>query len=707
MKLTKTRSLLKFGLVFVFSFIAINAIGGSKTEAASCYPPATAAYYNATIAVRIFNPDGTFKKWSSNFNINVEALNPAPYGPSSIPINTAINWPGKPGFPTSNITFNATAGGPATLSCPTWDGTNATKLIFGDGTDGYPYLACLWGTWGKGPGKEHGLGFRFTPISVGDAGGSGYFKANQAFGQVWAGQGGGTIDVNNQLGNYVFDYQLTSTANNPEGLVQADCNAITGWARDDDIAGPIEVHLFFDNMAAGIPGVIADKPHPTQGNHGYLYPMSSVTLINPYDGNQHTVKAVGINQGGGGNNELSGTWYRFGPCPPSNSRTNVYPSTIFNPDDNENPVDINFGARVEQAGTDYAVEVTRSYFILRADGSVVPIPGLPNAVETITGDKTYPTVTTSASILNVGDKACTQIKVNKREVSIGYLGAETVVVGEYTSPPDCKRKVNKPYVSFYGGDVFAGGGFGTTACNNVGDVKGYINAASRGSSAQLAVFAIGVIETFSSASLTNPPNALRFANTTTPNGTFTGDHCIRDYYNDALFTPRGGAVNFSVANTHSGQKVVRQNTNLTISENQILQDFTDINSIPSLYVVVQGDIFIDKDVSRLDGVYIAQPRADGTGGKIYTCTNGSTPYASASDLYINCNIKLTVNGALIAKDVKFLRAKGSQRDWSGDGRSGAAEEINYLPELFLAKPTAPDPVSSGASQYITTLPPIL
>ena len=86
------------------------------------------------------------------------------------------------------------------------------------------------------------------------------------------------------------------TSQNPRGVVQADCNTISGWARDDDVSGPIEVHLYFDGMATGKPGIIADRPHPTEGSHGYSYPMPSITLINPYDGNTHTVRSYGINQ---------------------------------------------------------------------------------------------------------------------------------------------------------------------------------------------------------------------------------------------------------------------------------------------------------------------------------------------------------------------------------------------------------------------------
>jgi hypothetical protein len=140
------------------------------------------------------------------------------------------------------------------------------------------------------------------------------------------------------------------------------------------------------------------------------------------------------------------------------------------------------------------------------------------------------------------------------------------------------------------------------------------------------------------------------------------------------------------------------------------------NRIPSFYLIVKGNIYIDASVSQLDGVYIAQPTGvDAAGkptdGKIYTCAvNKRAPHTS--ELYSDCNKKLTVNGSFIAQEVKLQRTKGTLRlsqPAEARGSGNIAEVFNFTPETYLAKPHDSLIDGSVGSEYdfITSLPPIL
>ncbi|MCA9331291.1 hypothetical protein KC957_04515, partial [Candidatus Saccharibacteria bacterium] len=100
------------------------------------------------------------------------------------------------------------------------------------------------------------------------------------------------------------------------------------------------------------------------------------------------------------------------------------------------------------------------------------------------------------------------------------------------------------------------------------------------------------------------------------------------------------------------------------------------------------------------------PRADGSGGTIYTCTNGSGKY-DGPGLMSYCRNTLTVYGSFIAKDVKFLRLAGSiSTANAGDAytASSAAEKFVYGPEAWL-KTTNLSP-QVGTYDSITSMPPV-
>jgi hypothetical protein len=133
--------------------------------------------------------------------------------------------------------------------------------------------------------------------------------------------------------------------------------------------------------------------------------------------------------------------------------------------------------------------------------------------------------------------------------------------------------------------------------------------------------------------------------------------------------------------------------------------------LPLFYLVVKGgDIYIDRGVSQLDGIYIAEPDSNGRGGHIYTCAGpdpanpgSDIPYdTSSTDLFSasTCQNPLTVNGAFVAKDTYFWRSNGSYYK-----QDGAAETFNYVPMLWLANPY--DPTADSGFNSLSNLPPVL
>ncbi|MBA2278908.1 hypothetical protein H0V99_00480 [Candidatus Saccharibacteria bacterium] len=154
---------------------------------------------------------------------------------------------------------------------------------------------------------------------------------------------------------------------------------------------------------------------------------------------------------------------------------------------------------------------------------------------------------------------------------------------------------------------------------------------------------------------------------------------------------------------------------------------TSRKEIPYFALIVRGNIYIDNNVTQIDGLYVAQPNG-ASGGRIYTCfpVNPLGNKYTLSELYNNCQTQLSINGALLADKVRFLRVFMSLKDatfnelpnfanGSGIFRpriNNAAEIINYTPEMYLAdRPfKLPDETAgdTDASRYdaITGLPPI-
>ncbi|GEM_PF-6859888 len=303
--------------------------------------------------------------------------------------------------------------------------------------------------------------------------------------------------------------------------------------------------------------------------------------------------------------------------------------------------------------------------------------------------------------------------------------------------------------------------------NGVGQSIDYFS----GASAEFAVFALGEIEQFSSAggrhtrtnnsgeTRTTSPIDLTFGNydptfKIADNGfgygindpavdnqktvNFGGEYgipgCNPDWFADAK-TVLPGPQTFPNANNGGpvpstvavGDKIVTYvEGNVIIDENIEFAGSwgNNPNNIPSLYIIVKGNIHISKDVTRLDGVFVAQPSgvdSDGkpVGGRIYTCTTSSGGRIAANDLYKEpndggCRQKLTVTGAFIAQQVKFLRTNGTRLNSPGAGVEASssgniAEVFVATPGLYLTRPNELLKTGSASTKYdyIQSLPPIL
>jgi hypothetical protein len=316
------------------------------------------------------------------------------------------------------------------------------------------------------------------------------------------------------------------------------------------------------------------------------------------------------------------------------------------------------------------------------------------------------------------------------------------------NPTTCSGSIiiaSKPYLRVYGGDVVAGADGLGTACGGTPPtsiITTYNNDSAGGyggAGTQFGAQATGAINYFTSAmlrsSLPAPPNGLTFANTTPPSGgnyggTFGSSPCIKDYYATAAakgITPPIGP--YTLPNSYNGiangsHIVVYVNGDAIISNPITYGSWTTLAQIPSFYLIVKGNIYIDKGVTSLDGVYVAQD--DGTGkGKIYTCASGTTPIAAnkLADTPANggCNSQLTINGAFIAQQVKFLRTFGTlsnaqasetptsaSRSCNGGTAAVCAGEVFvYGPELWLTNPGISSSSSIGSWQSVTSLPPVL
>jgi hypothetical protein len=332
---------------------------------------------------------------------------------------------------------------------------------------------------------------------------------------------------------------------------------------------------------------------------------------------------------------------------------------------------------------------------------------------------------------------------------------------------------NQPYVRFYGNDVFAGGGFGDS-CSSNGfiDAKGFGKNATHatyvGTASELAVFAVGLIQNVLPGSQRDRSSVreLAFANVDSTGvqvdpatgkfgGGFGSTLCATDYFaqeaqathlNDTvvdLSTLDSGAYSFGSGsgstislNTGAGLNdgkriVIYVDGNVEVTSNNTGRFgflnaqgiWQSISDIPSISIIVSGNIYVQSNVSTMDGTYVAQPRFsnDTATGKIYTCADGvNDPLANLTDtsaqgnaafILSKCGSKLTVTGAFLAQRVHLLRSVGTVNSGKPfesykDSSNQMAEIFRFAPELLITQGGGLPPRSTNIKiDSIVALPP--
>jgi hypothetical protein len=372
-------------------------------------------------------------------------------------------------------------------------------------------------------------------------------------------------------------------------------------------------------------------------------------------------------------------------------------------------------------------------------GYAQPAHGCPRTFPVGNTDLVAPPETiTSVSAADINRSICRAFWVNPATVGGGPASTEV-----------CVRIAGRPYLRVYGGDISAGGGQTTApgVCTNnlaaaiIGWNRGSGAPGYGGAGVQFGATALSRIFDVAT-SLNNGagaapvPSGLAFANSGAAGSNFGGSFgsapCIPDRFNTANTTALAGN-NIDTATltginryrtTSAGPFTISGNVNpnqrtilyvdgdVLLSGNVTYTGSWNTNSMPLFQLVVRGNIYVSQNVTRLDGVYVAQPNG-GPGGVIYTCANAAVPVGvpstAAGAFYNPCRNKLTINGAFAAKQVRFMRTTGTvQQANAGDVSTDpdVAEVFNFSPALWIAQPPSGSG-SSDAYDAITSLPPVL
>ena len=376
--------------------------------------------------------------------------------------------------------------------------------------------------------------------------------------------------------------------------------------------------------------------------------------------------------------------------------------------------------------------VTRSD-ILGMGPASGPIAGSQN-MNLDVGPRTWSLNFSVPASAQVGQEYCFRVQFSPRA---GYTGGSVTNNSSEDTAETCIQVQDFAYFKVHGSGVHNGAVWDTlNRCQNVTHTIGATPPVESrilsgiGTSAEYGVTSLtSEVNGFASAIILNQNIATRdrltFANTDDDElGKFLGDsipaspaECLTDLYDelDSSSLPDRPIGQIATAGTYGAAEDVNkvaylaklQNGNLTgtanfsgkavvlvegdmnvtgdVTYSANYGDYASGIKIPSLVFVVKGDIIMNQNVSRLDGLYIAIPRDDGSGGNIVTCnqTNGTQINNPCG------NTQLTVNGGFISSDVDFYRfIHGGQvaRNSAGAQDAYASEIFNFSPELYMAKP---------------------
>jgi hypothetical protein len=355
-----------------------------------------------------------------------------------------------------------------------------------------------------------------------------------------------------------------------------------------------------------------------------------------------------------------------------------------------------------------------------------------------------------------GDRYCASYNIAD---GFGWIGPGGVKI--LTAPRNaggCEGIVDRPFVRVYGNDIWAGATFagGTPSAGGAYGYSRYSDAThtSAGSGTEFGILATNSISGLSSVFLRKEASGmpyqssgLTFSNSdinNLGNAFIAGDAVtIPDWYSD---TRKAGVISTATGNIasltdgkqyqasgpltingvtgYTGQRTIYVDGDVIIASNNTYNNVrtTDLDTIPSLVIIAKGNIRINPGVTQFDAILVAQPTSATTGGLIYTC-NVSAGLENSDLFRDTCKNKLRVNGALIAKQVRFLRTGGTLRDVPVESPGAsptkykletyyddhAAESIRMTPDTFLSKHIL-EPVGGpniGKYDYIEASAPVL
>lgn len=277
---------------------------------------------------------------------------------------------------------------------------------------------------------------------------------------------------------------------------------------------------------------------------------------------------------------------------------------------------------------------------------------------------------------------------------------------------------------------------------------------SSGAGSQFGAFALGEVqgqstgEPYGFSTDVSGYNHLTFANQSTMTATnYWGGfmegatpqtHCIPDYFSTKQSSPQAYAsssIDVDVANNqylispgaanaiiNSGNKQVRSDGervtifvdgNAYIANNIIYASGYNANTVPKFALVARGSIFIDPSVTRLDGLYIAQPKADNSAGEIWTCHENTATAPTYADVSSKCRKQLVFNGSVISARLNLVRIQVDQNGGidtatpnEASTSANIAEVFNYQPEMVIGGAYFNQPASGSTIQSIINLPPV-
>lgn len=321
-------------------------------------------------------------------------------------------------------------------------------------------------------------------------------------------------------------------------------------------------------------------------------------------------------------------------------------------------------------------------------------------------------------------------------VSIRFIGGNS---GDVTLNCPKITVSKKPYFRVFNGDVLVGSancpGWGLPT-GSAGQILALSNGSGKGAGTQLISQAMGGIDGFSSAQgnvapAPGPDKGLSFASSGTYGGNFGSGTCPKDSWARHQTTypsPRSnvgdpnmvtgeyyaaGDLNLSGTVAVGKKLVIYVNGNVTITDSILYAaGATTVQDIPSLTIIARGNIYVQANVSNIDGVLIAQPDASSARGTVYTCSEGGAP---PSETYManNCDNHLTITGSVTARTIKLLRTFGTFKNARNDEKYNdvnaqftAAERFIFSPEVWIRPNKVMKTPNLGGYDDITSLPPV-